>query len=113
MEDIKQLSQALREMQNRVIGLFRPKYYPTDQYIPVIADADGVLTCVEVSTLLGLSTFTIGKESGRYVPFPDNRMEPGKWADGAPTLTRMMSEPMKFHEWYEEHIMQINHSVHQ
>ena len=104
MEDTKQLSQALREMQDRVIGLFWPRYYPVDQYIPVIADTDGVLVCIEIGGLLGLQTLTIGKESGRYVEFPKTKPAYDRVEPKAQTLSDMMKEPIQFHNWYQQNV---------
>jgi len=108
MENTQQLSIALREIQSRVIGLFRPQYYPNNEYIPVIENREGVLTCVQVSTMLGLTTLTIGIESGRYVQFPEywNRVSgvPASECKQITTLTDMMKDPIGFDKWYKENI---------
>ena len=77
--------------------MFRPRFYPADQYIPVIADENGVLTCIEIGALLGLQTLTIGKQEGRYVPFVT------KYGISQ-TLTEMMSDLLRFHNWYKENV---------
>jgi len=91
-------------MQDRVIGLFRPRFYPADQYIPVISDTDNVLVCVEVGTLLGLQELTIGKESGRYVEFPKTRPAYDRVEPKAQTLSDMMKDPVEFHNWYQQRV---------
>ena len=104
MEDTKEISQALRNIQDRVIGLFRPRYYPADQYIPVISNDNGVLTCIEIGSLLGLQTLTIGIESGRYVEFPKTTPAYDRVEPKAQTLSDMMKEPIKFNEWYQNNV---------
>lgn len=101
----KELGMALRNMQSQVIGLFRPKYYPADQYIPVIANDDGLLTCIEVGTLLGLSTLNIGVESGTYVKFPDTypaNIDATEKTES--TLAYMLTSPIFFNNWYKENV---------
>lgn len=108
MEDTVQLDKALRSMQDRVIGLFRPRYYPADHYIPVIYDKDGTLVCIEIGPLLGLQTLTIGKEAGRYVPFPREKVSTGAgindWEFADQTLSSIMKEPLEFHQWYKDNV---------
>lgn len=108
MENTQQLSIALKEIQSQVIGLFRPRYYPNDQYIPVIADSNSVLTCIEIGTLLGLQTLTIGAESGRYVKFPDIYLYNDEGMQSKKkvkqTLSDMIKDPIAFHSWYKTNI---------
>lgn len=108
----KELGMALRNMQGQVIGLFRPQYYPNNEYIPVIANEDGLLTCVQVGTLLGLSTLVIGMESGRYVQFPEywNRVSgvPASECKQISTLTDMMQQPIEFDKWYRANVYDSN-----
>lgn len=104
MEDTKEISQALKNMQNRVIGLFRPRFYPNDQYIPVIADENGVLTCIEIGGLLGLSTLTIGIEAGRYVKFPIAKPAYDRVEPKPQTLSDMMKNPIEFNDWYRTNV---------
>lgn len=92
------MSEALKDIQSRVIGLFRPRFYPAGEYIPVITNNDGVLTCIEVGTLLGMSTLTIGQETGTYIPFPK------RWQNienGDVKLSDMMKDPVEFDKWYK------------
>lgn len=94
----EKLNMALRNVQSQVIGLFRPQYYPNDMYLPVIANEDGMLTCIQVGTLLGLSNLTINVESGRYIKFPTIN----KYKDS--TLSDMMKSPMEFDKWYRANV---------
>lgn len=92
-------------MQNRVIGLFRPRFYPAEVYIPVIANDNGVLTCIEVGNLLGLQTLTIGAEAGRYVEFPKSTPAYDRSAPVPQTLSDMMKDPIVFDMWYKQNII--------
>lgn len=99
MKDISKLHTALLETQDMVIGLFRPRFYPQSEFIPVIENDNGNLICIEVSILLGRSTLHIGVDSGKFVPFPTEFRatdEPIQM-----TLTDMKKDPLWFNEWYK------------
>lgn len=86
MSKTKNLSKALHEIQNKVIGLY---YNPfTDNLEPVINNDDGYLTIITVGTLLGLST---EHREGNMVYFPNNK-----------SLSEMMENPVEFSEWYDK-----------
>ena len=108
MENIKELSTALKNIQSRVIGLFRANNDPDrTNYMPVINDDNGVLECVSVGSLLGLQTLTIGSGQGRYVKFPvkiSKSMDKVQFPDIQETLSSMMSDPLMFHTWYKENV---------
>lgn len=90
------LSASLKRIQENTIGLFRPTYDKRDHYIPVIENNNGLLTCIETGSLLGLSTSYIEEADGRYVPFSDNK-----------SLSEMMEDPIKFHNWYQENVFSL------
>lgn len=96
-KDINELSQHLLVIQNKVIGLFKPRFYPTGQYIPVVENDNGQLYCIEIGGLLGLQHLHIGASAGHYVEFPKTAR------CRAQTMADMMKEPLEFHKWYTEH----------
>jgi alkaline phosphatase len=103
-KEINELGQHLKVVQNQVIGLFRPRFYPADQYIPVVENRDGLLTCIEVGALLGLQTLHIDATSGRYVEFPKTQPAYDRVEPKAQTLSDMMKDPLKFHQWYKDNV---------
>ncbi len=104
LEDTNEISQALKQMQNRVIGLFKPRFFPVGEYIPVIANDNGMLTCITISTLLGLQTLHIGAEAGRYVEFPKTSPAYDRTVPVAQTLADMMKDPIAFDKWYKTNV---------
>lgn len=107
------LAIALNELQSQVIGLFHPRFYPMGEYICVIEDEAGSLTCIEVGDLLGHSTLHIDSTSGRYVKFPSEFEYSGH--EGYQndklrvqlTLTDMKKDVTKFSKWYDTNIKNI------
>ena len=79
------LSKALYEIQNEVIGLYYNQH--TNDFEPVINNDDGFLTIITVGKLLGLQT---EHREGNMIYFPDNK-----------SLTEMMEKPLEFQNWYD------------
>lgn len=115
MKDTKQLRDALIATQAMVIGLFHPKFYQGNEFIPVIENDNGVLTCLEVHTLLGYSILMIGIREGKYIAFPckykiPNNMSKEGYRAGVDdeevqiTLLEMKEDVMKFDKWYKENV---------
>ncbi len=70
----EELKKASLNTQSSIIGLFHPRFYFNNDYIPVVEDNDGTLTCIEMSSsFLCFSTLYIGADKGRFVPFPDSK----------------------------------------
>lgn len=113
MQNTSELSKALTNIQDRVIGLFHPKFYPAGEYICVIDDTNGRLECLEIGHLLGLSSLHIDSAEGRYVKFPlkgelsksADWFNPEEFTERA-TLHDMKNDIVFFHNWYKEMLTQ-------
>ena len=89
------LSAELRVIQTKVIGLFKP--YFANEYLPVIENREGCLTCISVGSLLGLQTLHIGIESGKFEPMPKKQRSP---LDQYANLAELMENPFELNKWY-------------
>ena len=95
---LNSISDATKTIQSMTIGLFKPNFYPAGEYICVIEDNDGVLTCIEIGRLLGVQTLHIGVTQGHYVSIK----ETNRTNSGFITLTDIMKSPLAFDKWFRE-----------
>lgn len=94
------LSGQLKKVQDSVIGVFCPKFYPSDKWICVIDYDNGNLTCIEIGGLLGLQTLHIHMSQGVFKRFYDVTTPLGKMKPL--TLTELMTNPIDLDEWWKE-----------
>lgn len=63
------ISEQLKEIEKQVIGLFTANKDPNKSTWLVIANDNNLLTCIQITPLLGLNTLHIGAEEGNFLSF--------------------------------------------
>lgn len=84
----KAIAHSLKEAQNICVGIFKPN--KSTVWEPVIENSDGILVCVRVGSMLGLSIKEYSIEAGQFVKFPDGK-----------NLTEFLNNPVAFHTWIQ------------
>lgn len=79
------LQKELDNLQDNVIGLFKPTLSSTIEM--VVSNEDGLLKCIHIGNLGGMHETHIPASKGKLVMFPDNS-----------TLSKMKCNPYKLQE---------------
>lgn len=87
--DTKALSLELYNLQNNVIGVFKPRY--SKDYEMVVSNNDGLLKTISIGGLGGLHTTHIPATEGKLALF-----------DNGLTLSDMMKNPFRLKEFMDE-----------
>ena len=88
-EDVnKSITTALYEAQKVCVGIFKPN--KSVVWLPVIENENGVLTCITIGFMLGLSVTSHSIEAGIFIKFPEGK-----------TLVETQNNPVAFHTWIQ------------
>jgi hypothetical protein len=99
---MKELQIELKRLQEQVIGMFHPNFYPPNEWVCVVKYDNGNLECVEIGSLFGLQTLFIHQSQGTYRGF--YKKAPEKLMPVAKTLAQMMENPFDLDDWWKNNI---------
>lgn len=70
MKDLS-IIKSLKEIETKVIGLFTVTKDPSKSNWLVIDNTDNLITCIQITPLLALSTLHINKAEGTFLSFEE------------------------------------------